>query len=90
MATPVSEIDIYEALRAKLGDSETRELISYVKATRTDLKEELKGDKSSLATKEDIALLKTEIEWGLKEQLKWLIVLLIGFSSLIVTIIKLL
>lgn len=81
---------MYEALRNKLGDVETRELISYVRATRTDLKEELKGNKSSLAIKEDIAFLETEIERGLKEQLKWLIVSLMDFSSLVITVIRLL
>ena len=81
---------MYEALRNKLGDVETRELISYVRATRTDLKEELKGNKSSLAIKEDIAFLETEIERGLKEQLKWLIVSLMDFSSLVITVTRLL
>ena len=81
---------MYEALRNKLGDVETRELISYVRATRTDFKEELKGNKSSLAIKEDIAFLETEIERGFKEQLEWLIVSLMDFSSLVITVIRLL
>lgn len=34
--------------------------------------------------------LETTIERGFKEQLKWLIVLLLGFASLIITVIKLL
>ena len=107
MATAISEIDLYTALRDKLGDTETRDLIEYVKTTRQEAKDEIKADKS-LATKDDIAALratgkddiaalrvdianlKTEIERGLKEQLKWLIVLLMGFSSLIITVIKLL
>ena len=111
MSAAISEIDLYTALRDKLGDSETRDLIEYVKSSREIVTEAVKADRSVLATKEglkseiasikneialsraatreDIASLKTEIERGLKEQLKWLIVLLMGFSSLIITVIKL-
>ena len=107
MATAISEIDLYTALRDKLGDTETRDLIEYVKTTRQEAKDEIKADKL-LATKDniaalraagkddiaalrvDIANLKTEIKRRLKEQLKWLVVLLMGFSSLITTVIKLL
>ncbi|QKZ15289.1 hypothetical protein [Spirosoma sp. KUDC1026] len=40
--------------------------------------------------KSETARIETVIERGLKEQLKWLIVLLFGFASLIITVIKLL
>jgi hypothetical protein len=39
--------------------------------------------------KEDIARLETRMEQGFKDQLKWLIVLMVGLSSLMVAIIKL-
>ena len=40
--------------------------------------------------KTEVSRLETTIERGFKEQLKWLIVLLLGFASLIITVIKLL
>jgi hypothetical protein len=43
-----------------------------------------------LATKDDVHKLEIRMEQGFKEVLKWIIVLMLGFSSLIVTIIKLL
>lgn len=172
--SPVSEIDLYTSLRNKLGDTETRDLIEYVKSSRQITKEDIRGELVVLATKEDLAVLRaatkediakltastkeditklaastkediaklaattrediaklatstkedfaklttstkeditelkhlileqnaslrleiatvrTEAERGLKDQLKWLIVLLIGFSSLIIAVIKLL
>jgi len=101
----VSEIDLFQSLREKLGDTEARDLIEFMRDTRREVKEEVRLDKSVFATKddlvreisslrsatkEDIANLRTEIEKGFKEQLKWLIVLLLGFASLIITVIKLL
>ena len=40
--------------------------------------------------KTEFSRLETNIERGFKEQLKWLIVLLFGFASLIITVVKLL
>lgn len=37
----------------------------------------------------EISRLETTIEKGFKEQLKWLIVLLLGFASLIIAVVKL-
>jgi hypothetical protein len=45
---------------------------------------------SDLATKRDISDLKTDMERGFKDQLKWTIVLMLSFASIIVTVIKLL
>ena len=74
----------------KTGDTEARDLIQFMRATRQEISADVRLDKSVFATKEDIANLRTEIKKGFKEQLKWLIILLLGFSSLIITVIKLL
>jgi hypothetical protein len=70
-------------------------------ATKQDtfaLKEDTKKDifvlredtkKIIFALKEDIFALQTRMEQGFKDQLKWLIVLMVGLSSLTVAIIKL-
>jgi hypothetical protein len=133
MAAPVSEIDLYTALRPKPGDTEARDLIQYVKSSRAELHEEVKEDQNKFATKQDIQELKqelkqltleqgndlrrliaeqgnelrrsiaeqssnarldtsnlrSEMERGFKEQLRWIIVLMLGFASLIITVIKL-
>lgn len=48
----------------------------------------MQEQKSILASKEDIKTLEVRIESGFKDQLKWLIVLMFGFSSLILALIK--
>lgn len=53
-------------------------------ASRLDMSE-LKGE-----LKQDIKTLEVKIEQGFKDQLKWLIILMLGFASLIITVIKLL
>ena len=51
-------------------------------------------DSTKIELKKDIDLLRLEfkkdIEMGFKDQLKWLIILMFGFSSLILAVIKLL
>jgi len=53
-------------------------------ATKLDLAE-MKG-----ILKEDIKAVEIKIEQGFKDQLKWLIILMIAFASLIITVVKLL
>jgi hypothetical protein len=45
--------------------------------------------KFMFALKEDVFALQTRMEQGFKDQLKWLIVLMVGLSSLAIAIIKL-
>lgn len=52
------------------------------------LRDELKGDIHGL--RNEMKSLEVRIETGFKDQLKWLIFLMLGFSSLIITVIKLL
>jgi hypothetical protein len=63
-------------------------------AIREDTKKEifvLREDtkKFMFALKEDVYALQARMEQGFKDQLKWLIVLMVGLSSLAVAIIKL-
>ena len=62
MATAISEIDLYASLRDKLGDTETRGLIEYVKASRQETIDEVTKDRSSLATKDDLARFLQDIK----------------------------
>jgi hypothetical protein len=112
----VTSLDLFQTLKGKLGEAETKSLIEYVenqtKTTGGEVQQEWKADKQLLATKEDlykletalkkdifaietslrrdISTLESRMEAAFKDQLKWLIILLFGFSSLIVTVIKLL
>lgn len=48
----VSEIQLYQILKNKLGEKEAEELVSFVKA---EVRTEFENRKEILATKEDIA-----------------------------------
>jgi hypothetical protein len=63
-----------------------------VKSEVSRLETKLVSEVSRLETKlvSEVSRLETVIERGFKDQLKWLIILLIGFSSLILAVIKLL
>lgn len=52
------------------------------------MKEDLAKFETKVETR--ISLLEIRIEAGFNSQLKWLILLMLGFSSLIITVIKLL
>ncbi len=74
----------------------TKEDIKKVEANSqkedTRLEITVKSEASRLETKlvSEVSRLETVIERGFKDQLKWLTILLIGFSSLILAVIKLL
>jgi hypothetical protein len=81
----ISQIELYDLLKSKLGDREARALVQFVSE---NVSEKMQEQKSILASKEDIKTLEVRIESGFKDQLKWLIVLMFGFSSLILALIK--
>ena len=81
----ISQIELYDLLKSKLGDREARALVQFVSENVT---EKMQEQKSVLASKEDIKSLEVRIESGFKDQLKWLIVLMFGFSSLILALVK--
>jgi hypothetical protein len=56
---PVTEIEIYEALKEQIGDKPARILLEYIE-TKTE--KEFEKKKDILATKQDIAQLEVKIE----------------------------
>ncbi|WP_026902995.1 hypothetical protein [Pedobacter glucosidilyticus] len=64
----VSEIQLYQILKAKIGDKEAEELVSYVKS---EVNKEFETKKDTLATKVDLANMKGEI-------IKWMFIFWIG------------
>ncbi|HEY9048636.1 MAG TPA: hypothetical protein VIN08_22170 [Ohtaekwangia sp.] len=81
----ISQIELYDLLKSKLGNREARALVEFVSDS---VSEKMQEHKLVLATKEDIKNLEVRIESSFKDQLKWLIVLMMGFSSLILALVK--
>jgi hypothetical protein len=83
-------------LRDELKE-DVRILRTELHAVRDELKEEVrilrdefKQDVHNLRIelKSDIHRLEVRVEAGFKDQLKWIILLMLGFSSLIITVVK--
>jgi hypothetical protein len=66
----ISDIQLYELLASKLGRSEAQGLVEFVEA-RVDKKLEEKTN--TLATKEDILLLKQDLSNVKVELIKWMV-----------------
>ena len=99
----VAEIKLYELLKAKIGEKEAEAFVQILEtkvdekfedaksvlATKADVlstKADLKEAIGNLRT--EIGNLRTEMERGFKDQLKWIIILMFGFASMIIAVIK--
>jgi hypothetical protein len=85
---------MYELLNRYFKNTDDAKAI--VVSIENIIDEKFNNEKDRLATKEDIFCLKrdinaleTRMEQGFKDQLKWLIVLMVGLSSLAVAVMKL-
>ena len=86
----ISSIDMYNLLREKIGDQQAKLLTDYVEQCTVESFEKERG---YLATKLDIAELRTELKTEISaaktEMLKWMIVLFMPFYvGMIVFLIK--
>ncbi len=79
----ISEIQLYELLASKLGRPEAQGLVEFVEA-KVDKK--LDEKTNSLATKEDIHLLKQDISNTKVELVKWMIGTGIALASVMVAL----
>lgn len=70
----------------------TSQLEERLKPETSRLENKITSESARLESfiKTEFFRVETTIERGFKEQLKWLIVLLLGFASLIITVINLL
>ncbi len=66
----VTEIELYNALKQKLGDQQAETLVGYVKS---EVSQKFSDNKSLFATKEDVANAKVDI-------IKWIVG--VGFLQL--------
>jgi hypothetical protein len=64
----VTEIQLFQILKAKLGEQEAEQLVSYVKA---EVKSEFENEREVLTTKEDLANSKADI-------IKWMFIFWVG------------
>jgi len=85
LATKTELFDVKDQLR-----KEIHEFRDELKNEIHELRSELKGDIHNLRNelKGDINRLEVRVEAGFKDQLKWIILLMLSFSSLIITVVK--
>ena len=74
----VAEIELYEILKTKLGEKEAKTLVEYIE-TKVEKKVEDKRD--ILATKEDLANVKSDI-------IKWMFLFWIGQLASLIAILQ--
>lgn len=74
----VTEIELYEILKTKLGDKEAKSLVEYVESR---VEKKLAEKKDILATKEDLANLKADI-------IKWMFLFWIGQLASLIAILQ--
>lgn len=74
----ITEIELYEILKTKLGDKEAKTLVEYVE---TKVEKKLEEKKDILATKEDLANLKADI-------IKWMFLFWIGQLASLIAILQ--
>jgi len=77
----ISNIDLYNLLRAKLGDAEAKSVTDYIDV---QVSEKFVNEKQYLATKEDVAKLEVKMERGFKDQLKWVFAMFAAMALMII------
>lgn len=74
----VAEIELYEILKTKIGEKEARTLVEYIEA---NIEKRLEEKKDVLATKEDLANVKSDI-------IKWMFLFWIGQLASLIAILQ--
>jgi hypothetical protein len=85
----MTEIELYEILRSKLGDKEAKTLVEYVD---TKIEKKLEQKKDELATKLDLANTKAELELKIEQIksdiIKWMFLFWIGQLASLIAILQ--
>lgn len=82
----VSEIKLYELLKAKIGE---REAEAFIEILESRVDSRLNEKTTVFATKEDIAKLDTKISEAKVDIIKWMVATAIAIVGLTVALIKL-
>jgi hypothetical protein len=75
----VSEIQLFQMLKEKIGEKEAQSLVEYVE---TKIVKEFDAKKDSLATKEDLANVRSDV-------IKWMFIFWVGQLAAMIAIVKL-
>ena len=75
----ITEIDLYNILRSKLGEQEAKCLVEFVKS---NVEKKLEEKKDSIATKSDLFAVKAEM-------IKWMFIFWAGQTGIMVGILAL-
>ena len=90
--TAINEIQLFQILKAKLGEPEAENLVQYVKReveTQIDNKSSDFATKADmLIVKEEISRMRTEMANVKAELIKWMFVFWIGQTGVLIAIIK--
>lgn len=81
MSIAISEIQLYKALRLKLGEKETEELVSFVKK---NIETEINIKSDSLSSKEDISRLELKIAETKVDIIKWVFAMFFALAIMII------
>ncbi|SEP34100.1 hypothetical protein SAMN05660816_05353 [Niastella yeongjuensis] len=94
MLTASQTLKMYELFNRHFKNTEDAKVL--VAGIEEIIDEKFNNEKDRLATKrdvfclkEDVLALQTRMEQGFKDQLRWLIVLMVGLSSLAIAVLKL-
>ena len=74
MSVAISEIQLFNALKSKLGEKEAEDLVYFVKET---VKENIKPEIENLVTKKDLAETKVDL-------IKWVLGMFIALAMMII------
>ena len=74
----ISNIDLYNLLRQKIGDTEAKAVTEYIQVESKFL-----DAKATLATKEDIAIVRKEIAESKTDMIKWVFTFFAALSLMI-------
>jgi hypothetical protein len=75
----VSEIQLFQMLKEKIGEKEAQSLVEYVE---TKIGKEFDSKKDTLATKEDLANVRSDV-------IKWMFIFWVGQLAAMIAIAKL-
>jgi hypothetical protein len=81
MTAPISAIDMYNILRAKIGEQEAKTLTDFVES---EVERRLEAKSVILATKDDIAAVRKEISDSKVDTIKWMVGLFITLALMII------
>ena len=77
----VSEIKLYELLKARIGEKEAE---AFVEILETRVEKKFEESKDTIATKEDIARLEIKIADTKTDMIKWFVALFVALMLMIV------